>query len=598
MSTGPALTVGMACYDDFEGVWFTVNALRLYHADAMPEVEIVVVDNHPDSADGAYVRNFVENWVPGARYVPFREATGTAAPRNEVFAQARGAAVLCLDSHVLLEPDALRRLIEFYEANPDCNDLLQGPLVYDDLKSYSSHFEDEWRAEMWGIWGTDPRAEFHRDVRREIDPATGERTSITSTAEQPPFEIPAQGLGLFSCRKSAWLGFHPQFRGFGGEEFYIHEKFRQAGRRALCLPFLRWIHRFNRPRGIPYPLTVDHKFRNYVLGLTELGLPLEPAIEHFSAILPADVIARILADPLREPQARPTMVTYHTPTPWHVWWSSMRKSLARRFHRNGAPPGSGTRESFAAPQPREVLANSAKPAEILTNSATEGKPALRQPLPCGHDEYLSAGREPAQMGWYEWIARRHLGARFIDVGAGTGAGMAYLQYLGAAEVRGFEIDERLRHLPGMTIGRSPLEAFGPASCDVAVSLDAIEHVVEDIPFVRELRKLATQAVYITTPNFSRSQARNTYHAREYTIGEFVKAFLPDELWVASPDGWYHRTWLLERQGDRYRHRLSGESWSLEDFPEQHAFNQGSPDGLEWAHFCGVFLRGPDTNPTR
>jgi hypothetical protein len=51
-----------------------------------------------------------------------------------------------------------------------------------------------------------------------------------------PFEVPAQGLGIFSCKKSEWLGFNPHFRGFGGEECYIHEKYRQAGRKTICLP--------------------------------------------------------------------------------------------------------------------------------------------------------------------------------------------------------------------------------------------------------------------------------------------------------------------------------------------------------------------------
>ena len=37
------LTVGMATYRDFDGVWFTISALRAYH----PEVDIVVVDASP-----------------------------------------------------------------------------------------------------------------------------------------------------------------------------------------------------------------------------------------------------------------------------------------------------------------------------------------------------------------------------------------------------------------------------------------------------------------------------------------------------------------------------------------------------------------------
>jgi hypothetical protein len=308
MSERPALTVGMACYDDFEGVWFTVSALRLYHAAVMSRVEMLVVDNHPASGEGRLVREFLEAWVPEARYLPYDTVVGTAAPRNQVFREARGDAVLCLDSHVLLAPGAVQRLIAYYESHPDCRDLLQGPLVYDDLRTYSSHFRDEWRAEMWGVWATDERA---LDLRKEQP--NGEwigtsnemqRTVHVPTRDQPPFEIPAQGLGVFSCRRDAWLEFHPHFRGFGGEEFYIHEKFRQAGRRTLCLPFLRWVHRFSRPRGVPYPLTAAHKFRNYVLGLSELGLPLQPAIDHFKTRLSAETLAAILADPAREVELR------------------------------------------------------------------------------------------------------------------------------------------------------------------------------------------------------------------------------------------------------------------------------------------------------
>jgi hypothetical protein len=109
-----------------------------------------------------------------------------------------------------------------------------------------------------------------------------------------------QGLGVFSCRKAAWLSFHPGFRGFGGEEGYIHEKFRQAGRRCLCLPWLRWMHRFGRPNGVQYPLIVEDKLRNYVLGHAELGLDLAPVLEHFAAFLPQERVLAIAQQALGE----------------------------------------------------------------------------------------------------------------------------------------------------------------------------------------------------------------------------------------------------------------------------------------------------------
>ncbi len=113
---------------------------------------------------------------------------------------------------------------------------------------------------MYGVWATDERGK---------DP------------DSEPFEIPMQGLGLFACRRDAWLGFNPRFSGFGGEEGYIHEKYRQAGQRTLCLPFLRWLHRFSRPGGVVYPNTLQDRIRNYCIGFDELGLDTEPVAAHF-----------------------------------------------------------------------------------------------------------------------------------------------------------------------------------------------------------------------------------------------------------------------------------------------------------------------------
>lgn len=275
----PELTVGMATYDDFNGVYFTLQALRLYHD--MQDVELLVIDNYGCE----HTRSLVEGWTHGhGRYLLRREVQGTAAPRDLVFREAAGHAVLCCDSHVLFWPGAIARLKQFFREHPDCDDLLQGPMVYDDVRSVSTHLDPVWRDEFWGTWATDPRG---------VDP------------ESEPFEIPMQGLGAFACRRGAWLGFNPRFRGFGGEEGYIHEKFRQAGRRTLCLPWLRWMHRFGRPAGVPYQLTLDDKYRNYLIGHAELGLDLAPVIEHFATRLPAHAMVSVAHDALwgNEPAA-------------------------------------------------------------------------------------------------------------------------------------------------------------------------------------------------------------------------------------------------------------------------------------------------------
>ncbi len=255
---GIELTIGMATYNDYDGVYFTLQALRLYQD--LSQTELLVIDNYGCER----TKNLVEGWL-GARYIRATDAVGTAAPRDRIFREARGKAVLCCDCHVLFPPGVIAQLKQYYREHPECQDLLQGPILCDDGKLIATHFDPVWKEQMWGTWGYDPRGWDE----------SGEA-----------FEIPMQGLGAFSCLKQAWPGFHPEFRGFGGEEGYIHEKFRQAGGRCLCLPWLRWMHPFCRPAGVKYPVSIEDKLRNYVLGHAELGLDLAPVLQHFSQYLP------------------------------------------------------------------------------------------------------------------------------------------------------------------------------------------------------------------------------------------------------------------------------------------------------------------------
>ena len=266
------LTIGMATYDDYDGVYFTVQAIRMYHPEIAAGVEFIVVDNHPEGPCSGDLKG-LEKWVPGYRYVPSSRIHGTAV-RDLVFREASAEFVICVDCHVMFVPGSLRKLLDYFEAHRDTPDLLQGPLIYDDLKTFSTHMERTWSAGMYGVWGTDPRA---------------------ADSDAPPFEIGLQGLGVFACRKSAWPGFNPRLSGFGGEEGYIHEKFRRAGGRALCLPFLRWMHRFGRPMGVPYRNAWEDRIRNYLIVSAELGNDPAPMLDHFRNHLGRDNADRIIA---------------------------------------------------------------------------------------------------------------------------------------------------------------------------------------------------------------------------------------------------------------------------------------------------------------
>jgi hypothetical protein len=114
------------------------------------------------------------------------------------------------------------------------------------------------------------------------------------------FEIPMCGLGLFACRRDRWPGLHPHLRGFGGEEGYLHEKFRRRGGRTVCLPAAGWVHRFARPTGLPYVATWDDRIRNYLIGWRELALDTDEVTAHFRALLDDATVDPIVAEVERE----------------------------------------------------------------------------------------------------------------------------------------------------------------------------------------------------------------------------------------------------------------------------------------------------------
>lgn len=251
------LTIGFAVYDDFDGIWFSIQALRLW-PPPIP-YEIVVVDNHPLSVSGQATKGFVES--VGGVYVPMQSPVGSCPPRDRIFKEATGDFVLVMDAHVLLEAVAIDNLSAYIAQHPDSNDLLHGPLLCSDtLAIRGTHTAPGFGSGLYGMWQVDERG---------------------TDVQNPPFEIPSHGLGLFCCRRQAWPGFNPRFVGFSGGEGYIHEKFRQRGGRVLCLPSVRWLHRFQRPAGPPYKPKMEDKFRNYLIGWQELGLDVEPVIRHY-----------------------------------------------------------------------------------------------------------------------------------------------------------------------------------------------------------------------------------------------------------------------------------------------------------------------------
>jgi hypothetical protein len=320
------LSIGMAHHNDFDGVWFTIQDIRkeLIHngrRDLLEQIEFVIIENNKNSKHATQVREFAASNLSSSESLKYSilSEQGTGISKDEIFKIATGDFVLVLDCHVLLCPTAkvIEKLFSFMDENPESNDLYNGPLVYDNGFSLSTHFRNKWSSGMWGSWATAWKCnckEFYFDLEKTDDeiilrcaktsdiykncPSCGADFNLddekyfsqlhemdcsvaVTTGDEKPFEIYGQGTGCFFVRREAWLGYNEHVRGFGGEECYIHEKYRKSGNKTICLPFLKWLHRFQRVNDPTYPLEHYYKVRNYVLEFVELDLNLTPIHKHF-----------------------------------------------------------------------------------------------------------------------------------------------------------------------------------------------------------------------------------------------------------------------------------------------------------------------------
>jgi hypothetical protein len=202
--------------------------------------------------------------------------SGTAI-RNAVFEEAGSDLVLCVDSPVLVVPRAHSRLFQYLETQGDSRDLVQEPLLYDDLHKSATHFEPRWNAGMYGVWAMDPRG---------------------ADSEASAFEISMQGLGLFACRRKAWPGFSRIFREFGGEEGSSTKNSDDAaaGRSAYLLDgfidlLVQWV-------------CLTRTGGNTAYAITELGLETDIMEAHFAEPLGTDNSSRIFASLWSEVQRK------------------------------------------------------------------------------------------------------------------------------------------------------------------------------------------------------------------------------------------------------------------------------------------------------
>lgn len=267
----PILAIGLPHFDDSKGLWFTLTNLRLHHAEHLKRCQLIIADNSFSQPSGQAVREhlkYVEQDFHSVKYVEVGPVVGSAVAKNAVFDDSDALFTLCMDCHIDLHPGVVDRVVDAIPKLTD--DLYCWTIVYDDLRSISTHLNNRWRREEWGTWAPpDPRGK---------DP------------NGDPFEIQAMAMGMFLCRTSAWLGFNRHSRGFDNEQWLIHDKFRNAGRKCWCVPWLRGTHYFRgkdqpRPR---YPIRRWDRVRNMMLGMLENGQDLVPLYQHFVSLEPRE----------------------------------------------------------------------------------------------------------------------------------------------------------------------------------------------------------------------------------------------------------------------------------------------------------------------
>lgn len=259
-SKNSKIVVGMCVYDDLDGAIFSIESI-IFHQKTREPVEFVVIDTNPESPQGKLLRRFCESEKIKSRinYFPVKN-TGTSQ-RDLVFQYApEGSIVFCIDCHVLLpEDNVLQSTADFIDGREDqC--LVQGPICQRDGSIHATEWKHIWGGGMLGRWYTDNDFLKSKNKFKEID---------------------GMGLGAFATRKEWWIGFNPLFKGFGGEEFYIHRKYKNRGMKTYCFKGFLWWHRFERV-AVPYKMDMADRIHNYTIGFIQEGGDLDGMIEHFT----------------------------------------------------------------------------------------------------------------------------------------------------------------------------------------------------------------------------------------------------------------------------------------------------------------------------
>ena len=180
--------------------------------EALDRISFLVLDNHPEGPDAEHLKG-LDDAFPDLRYVPFRGfrsrrcATSSSVKRTPTSSCAWTATFFCA----------------------------QGPGLPSSIGSTET-------AKLRPNPGAVPGRRSRRSLRHSLRSDMG-RGDVRAVGKRRAWIRPQrrtvrdrdEGLGVFACRREAWPGLTPLFRGFGGEEGYLQQKFRRAGGRVYAI---------------------------------------------------------------------------------------------------------------------------------------------------------------------------------------------------------------------------------------------------------------------------------------------------------------------------------------------------------------------------
>jgi hypothetical protein len=234
------LDIGLPYCGDLTGLAMTLSGMAIErHIHGLNDLTFTVVDNSGTRSGEPLAKEH------GAKYVYHPTPTGASPARRALFDGSMAKWQACLDDHCQFLHGDLARLVAWCREN-ETDDLYHGVMLKsrvsdgENLAVHWTHCETRWNPD--GLFGVPSR------------------NHVILKDDSRPWPIPMGWSWFFMARPETFLGVHPEARGFANEG-YLDLKYRLAGRKVWCLPFVRTTHVF-KAKGPKPNLWVDRARNN------------------------------------------------------------------------------------------------------------------------------------------------------------------------------------------------------------------------------------------------------------------------------------------------------------------------------------------------